>query len=77
MIFIKPTIIRDAETMSRISSEKYRMMRELQLERDDDGIALMPFTDSPVMREEKLPKKLQQYLDEHYKKQAQKQSQDD
>ncbi|NRA71552.1 MAG: type II secretion system secretin GspD [Gammaproteobacteria bacterium] len=77
MIFIKPTIIRDAETMSRISSDKYRMMRELQLERDDDGIALMPFTDSPVMLEEKLPKKLQQYLDEYHKKQAEKQSQDD
>lgn len=72
MIFIKPTIIRDAATMQNLSSKKYNMIRAEQLAQQEDGIALMPFTDQPVISEDpadiKLPKSLQDYVDEHNKK---------
>ena len=60
--------------MSRLSSSKYNFIRAKQLEAQDDGIALMPFTDSPVLDEVALPKKLQDFLLEHQQKE---QKQDD
>jgi general secretion pathway protein D len=74
MIFIKPTIIRDAATMSRLSARKYNLIRARQLDELDNGIALMPYTSSPVLEPMELPKKLQDYLLEH---QQSKQAQDD
>ncbi|MDP2561931.1 type II secretion system secretin GspD [Psychrobium sp. 1_MG-2023] len=69
MIFIKPTIIRDAATMSSLSSRKYNMIRAVQLEQQDDGISLMPFTDQPMLNQldkpVELPKTLQDFLKEH------------
>ena len=63
MIFIKPTIIRDAATMQQLSSRKYNMIRAEQLAQQEDGIALMPFTDQPVINEDpaaiELPKPLE------------------
>lgn len=72
MIFIKPTIIRDAATMQQLSSRKYNMIRAEQLSQREDGISLMPFTDQPVINEDpadiKLPKSLQDFVDEHNEK---------
>jgi len=81
MIFIKPTIIRDAATMENLSSSKYNYMRALQIEQREDGIALMPLTDQPVLAERddsiELPKSLQDYMKEHNEKSSDKESKDD
>lgn len=74
MIFIKPTIIRDAATMGSLSSSKYNYIRAVQLAQQEDGISLMPFTDQPVLEERKgdivLPKSLKEYINEHNGKAA-------
>ena len=81
MIFIKPTIIRDAATMQQLSSKKYNMIRAEQLAQQEDGIALMPFTDQPVINEDpaaiELPKPLKDYVEEHNKKMIQKAAKQD
>jgi len=81
MIFIKPTIIRDAATMHSLSSSKYNYIRAVQLQQHEDGISLMPFTDQPVISELKndipLPKSLQQYINEHHKETATKETGDE
>lgn len=74
MIFIKPRIIRDAATMRNLSSSKYNMIRAEQLAQQEDGIALMPFTDQPVLPEQEtqfeLPKSLKDFVAEHNEKAA-------
>lgn len=80
MIFIKPTIIRDAATMQQLSSSKYNMMRAEQLAQQEDGISLMPFTDQPVIKEVqdlKLPKSLKDFVNEHNQKNASEAEQED
>ena len=81
MIFIKPTIIRDAATMQQLSSRKYNMIRAEQLAQQEDGIALMPFTDQPVINEDpaaiELPKPLKDYVEEHNKKMIKKSAKQD
>lgn len=76
MIFIKPTIIRDAATMRNLSSSKYNMIRAEQLLQQEDGIALMPFTDQPVLAERptemELPKSLKDFVKEHNQKSVKK-----
>jgi len=73
MIFIKPTIIRDAATMGSLSAGKYNYIRAVQLAQREDGISLMPLTDQPVLQEMEqpivLPKSLKEYVDEHNTKQ--------
>ncbi|WP_341502767.1 type II secretion system secretin GspD [Gallaecimonas sp. GXIMD4217] len=49
MVFIRPSIVRDRETMSRLSHRKYNFMRDGQLQRQEDGISLMPFMEPPVL----------------------------
>ncbi|SGZ00065.1 type II secretion system secretin GspD [Moritella viscosa] len=49
MIFIKPTIIRDNASIRGISNRKYSLMRANQLLQQEKGVALMPFTDVPVL----------------------------
>lgn len=57
LVFIRPTIIRDAESMSQLSARKYDSMRKVQLEAQDDGINLMPGEDTALMPEwENRPK---------------------
>jgi len=74
MIFIKPRIIRDAATMRHLSSSKYNMIRAEQLAQQEDGIALMPFTDQPLLPEQEaeleLPKSLKDFVKEHNEKTA-------
>jgi len=76
MIFIKPTIIRDAATMRNLSSSKYNMIRAEQLAQQEDGIALMPFTDQPMLEERteemELPKSLKDFVKDHNKKPVKK-----
>ena len=42
MVFLHPTIIRDAATGDRLTNEKYNYIRAKQLESTADGITLMP-----------------------------------
>ena len=51
MVFLRPTIIRDDETMFSVSNEKYTKMREYQMQRHEDGINLMPDHTVPVLPE--------------------------
>jgi len=51
MIFLRPTIIRDDQTMLELSQRKYGLMRAIQQEQSDNGIMLMPNTSSPVLPE--------------------------
>ena len=51
MVFIRPTIIRDGVTMNEISHKKYQYIRAQQLERQSQGIPLMPNTDGPTLPE--------------------------
>jgi general secretion pathway protein D len=49
MVFIRPTIIRDGVTMNEISHKKYQYIRAQQLDRQSQGIPLMPNTDAPTL----------------------------
>ena len=51
MVFIRPTIIRDDDMMKTISADKYSLIRAEQLENNQEGINLMPFSDIPVLPE--------------------------
>ena len=69
MVFLRPTIVRDSSTATGISSRKYNYMRAQQLQRNDEGITLMPNTETPILPEFKdselaIPPELQKYLDE-------------
>ena len=68
MVFIKPTIIRDNASIRGVSNRKYSLMRAHQLLQQEDGVALMPFTDVPVLpkfnQERVISPALREYLDE-------------
>lgn len=51
MIFLRPTIIRDDQTMMELSQRKYGLIRQVQLGQGEDGIALMPDSNVPVLPE--------------------------
>lgn len=67
MVFIRPQILRDSETMLGISQRKYNAIRDEQVKADDDGISLMPFTDQPVLEDWDeqliLPPKFEEYIE--------------
>jgi general secretion pathway protein D len=66
MVFIRPTIVRDAATMNTISHRKYNYIRAEQLKRQADGIPLMPYTKTPSLPEWNdaldLPPSFEEYL---------------
>jgi general secretion pathway protein D len=66
MVFIRPTIIRDGVTMNEISHKKYQYIRAQQLDRQSQGIPLMPNTDGPTLPEWddrlSLPPSFEDYL---------------
>lgn len=69
MVFLRPTIVRDSGTASGLSSRKYNYMRAQQLQRNEEGVTLMPNTETPILPEFKdsnlaIPPELQKYLDE-------------
>ena len=67
MVFIRPRILRDTDTLVGESKKKYNYIRAKQLQKQDDGIALMPFKDQPVLQEWSdnlaLPPTFKEYLD--------------
>ena len=64
MVFLRPTIIRDDETMNAISGQKYSLMRAQQLDKQARGIQLMPNTSSPLLPERNSAEVLLQNLQE-------------
>jgi general secretion pathway protein D len=49
MVFLRPTIVRDGVTMNEISHRKYNYIRAQQLDRQSQGIPLMPRTEGPSL----------------------------
>ncbi len=68
MVFIKPTIMRDGGVMNEVSQRKYNYMRAQQLNKQENGVSLMPETDTPEMpvwgKEKTLPPEIQQRLEQ-------------
>ncbi len=66
MVFLRPTIVRDGVTMNEISHRKYNYIRAQQLDRQSQGIPLMPYTDGPDLPawDDKLtlPPSFEEYL---------------
>jgi general secretion pathway protein D len=66
MVFLRPTIIRDGITMNEISHRKYNYIRAQQLDRQSQGIPLMPYSKGPDLPAWddalKLPPSFEQYL---------------
>ncbi|MCQ8880147.1 type II secretion system secretin GspD [Pseudoalteromonas shioyasakiensis] len=51
IVFIRPTIIRDGIKMNQLSHAKYNFIRGEQYKQKEDGIDLMPLTESPILPE--------------------------
>ncbi len=49
MIFIRPTILRDAATTAIETNQKYNMIRDLQRDQDERGISLMPSEERSIL----------------------------
>jgi len=68
MVFIRAVIIREGDDLVGESRRKYNHMRALQIESEDDGISLMPFTSHPVLEEWDsslaLPPSFEEYLND-------------
>lgn len=66
MVFIRPTIVRDGATMNEISQRKYNFIRAEQLDRQSQGIPLMPSEIGPSLPEWNdkltLPPTFEEYL---------------
>ncbi|WP_431355328.1 type II secretion system secretin GspD [Pseudidiomarina mangrovi] len=68
MVFIKPTIVRDSATASALSSRKYNFIRGEQLQRQEEGVSLMPNTKTPLIPEWDGPLTLPPGFDEYLEK---------
>lgn len=72
LVFIRPTILRDSESMNRLSHGKYNFIRSEQVKRKEDGIDLMPDETPPVLPEWDdalvLPPTYQEFLHDENKK---------
>lgn len=53
MVFLHPTIIKDAQTMLSLTGEKYNFLRSKQLKMRQDGLRLMSDDEIPMMEEMK------------------------
>jgi len=72
LVFIRPTILRDSDSMNKLSHGKYNFIRGEQVKRKDDGIDLMPNEVPPVLPEWNdalvLPPTYQEFLHDENKK---------
>ena len=49
MVFLRPTVLRDAETSNRVSTERYEQIRSFQKDMQPSPNIFIPVTGSPVM----------------------------
>jgi general secretion pathway protein D len=54
MVFIRPKILRDAQQYALETDSKYRSIRDMQKERAEDGVSLMPGESRPILPEEDI-----------------------
>jgi general secretion pathway protein D len=77
MVFLRPTIIRDADLMNSISKEKYNFIRADEIRKQEEGLSLMDDEKLPLLPEWNeqlsLPPSFEQYLEGNAKKKEQKQ----
>ncbi len=52
MVFIRPTIVRDDESLTSIAGRKYTLMRAAQLDKRSEGIPLLPEAETPLLPED-------------------------
>ena len=69
IVFIRPTIIRDGVSMNKLSFSKYNFIRGEQFKKREDGINLMPMTDTPILPEWNDELVLPPTYEEHLRKQ--------
>ncbi len=62
MVFLRPTIIRDDFALNAITGQKYDLIRAYQLDKQAQGISLMPGFDSPVLQEKPTARELMKEL---------------
>lgn len=66
MVFLRPKIVRDGITMNEISHRKYNYIRAQQLQRQSEGVPLMPNGEGPLIPEWDdalaLPPSYEEYL---------------
>jgi general secretion pathway protein D len=55
MVFIQPTILRDAAYTNEVSSGKYNYMRGLQTQIRDAGVNLLPDEEAPLLPDYPYP----------------------
>ena len=55
MVFIRPTIVRDAAVLAAASHGKYTLLRTQQLLQSDADVMLMPGVKRPVLEELNQP----------------------
>ena len=71
MVFIRPTIVRDEESVAKLTSRKYNYMRAQQLQRKSEGVNLMSDdTETPLLPEFNSKLALPPSFDEVMKKKA-------
>ncbi len=51
LVFIRPTVIRDSAVLEGATAEKYRYIRDQQLQRRASGVDLLPIEDLPLLPE--------------------------
>jgi general secretion pathway protein D len=49
MIFLRPTVLRDADSATRLSMDRYDMMRAEQMDTQPRPSTVMPINESPVL----------------------------
>jgi general secretion pathway protein D len=49
MVFLRPVVIRDAETASKLTMDRYDQMRAFQKEMQPPNSVLVPINDSPII----------------------------
>jgi general secretion pathway protein D len=77
LVFIRATILRDTESMNKLSHRKYNFIRGEQVKRQEDGINLMPFKEPPVLPEWNDALVLPPSYEEYLHKENEKNKQDD
>lgn len=77
MVFLRATIVRDGKMMNELTKNKYNYMRANEILRQEEGLALLPDDDLPLLPEWNdalsLPPTFDEYMQENAKKKAENQ----
>ena len=55
MVFLRPVVMRDAESSNRFSTDRYEMMRGQQKEAQPSASTVMPINEAPVLPPMRAP----------------------